>query len=101
MQNFKDEELAALLRNRNLSQKQRELLLDWIDVLFEDLQGTPPNRGACLDGVAAIVESRLMNFFAFNGDTKGAVRLEQTIAKLLAFAIDKLNGKGGLHGKSA
>lgn len=53
---FKEEEHSALLRNRTLSIEQKEVLLDWVDILFEDLQGTPPNRGACLDGIAAIIE---------------------------------------------
>ena len=35
-----------------------------------------------------------MNNFAFNGDTEGKKRFEQTIASLLHFAIEKLNGKG-------
>ena len=38
--------------------------------------------------------SRLMNYFAFDGDAEGKKRFEQTIASLLHFAIDKLNGKG-------
>lgn len=54
--NLRAEEHSALLHNRNLSSKQKELLLDWVDVLFEDLQVTPPNRGACLDGIAIIIE---------------------------------------------
>lgn len=45
-----------LLYGRVLSNKQKEVLLDWVDVLFEDLQGAPPNRGACLDGIAIIIE---------------------------------------------
>lgn len=38
--------------------------------------------------------SRHMNYFAFDGDAEGKKRFEQTIASLLHFAIDKLNGKG-------
>lgn len=109
--NFKNEELNALLHNRTLSPKQKNLLLDWVDALFEDLQGTPPNRGACLDGIAVIIEryvildlatippltsefSRLMNYFAFVPNTEGFTRYEKTIAALAAFAVEKLNGKG-------
>lgn len=54
--NFRNQEFSALIHNRTLSNRQKELLLDWVDVLFEDLQGTPPNRGACLDGIAVIIE---------------------------------------------
>lgn len=37
--------------------------------------------------------SRLMSYFVFETDTSGRKRLQQTIASLLYFAIDKLNGK--------
>ena len=112
---YKEEELAAHLAGAKLGKRQRDLLFDWIDVLFRDLQGTPANRGACLEGIAIVVEryvtigahraasglsrshlscSRHMNYFAFNGGTEGKKRFEQTIASLLHFAIEKLNGKG-------
>ena len=56
-----------------LGEKQCILLFEWqicvalvrlaeaeqifrIDALFEDLQGAPANRGACLDGISAIME---------------------------------------------
>ena len=52
----KEEELAAHLAGAKLGKRQRDLLFDWIDVLFRDLQGTPANRGACLEGIAIVVE---------------------------------------------
>lgn len=53
---YKEEELAAHLAGAKLSKRQRDLLFDWIGVLFRDLQGTPANRGACLEGIAVVVE---------------------------------------------
>jgi hypothetical protein len=53
---FKQEELTAILSGARLSKRQKELLFDWIDLLFEDLQGAPANRGACLDGIATVIE---------------------------------------------
>lgn len=53
---FRQEELSAILSGARLSRRQRELLFDWVDVLFEDLQGAPANRGACLDGIATVIE---------------------------------------------
>lgn len=119
---YKEVELAAHLAAAKLSKRQRDILFDWIGVLFGDLQGTPANRGACLEGIAVIVEryapmtpsclnlpthpvvhicSRFMNYFAFTGEDEGKHRYEQTIASLLHFAIEKLNGKGAIFRQSA
>lgn len=56
----------------------------------------PAHRGACLEAVATIAESRFMSAQVLQEDSVGQSRYRAAVIEILAFAVDKLNEKGTL-----
>lgn len=51
-----DAGMERLAADRSQAARQRQILFSWLDVLAGELKNAPSNRGACLDGVAGILE---------------------------------------------
>ncbi|KAL8283286.1 hypothetical protein RQP46_005696 [Phenoliferia psychrophenolica] len=77
-----------------LAKRQRQVLFGWLSTLTNELREMQPShRGACLEAVAAIAESRFMSAPVLADDPVGQARYRSAIVRVLAFAIEKLNDK--------
>ncbi|KAK4704827.1 hypothetical protein P7C70_g1391, partial [Phenoliferia sp. Uapishka_3] len=77
-----------------LAKRQRQVLFGWLTTLTNELREMQPShRGACLEAVAAIAESRFMSSHVLADDPAGQERYRSAIVSVLAFAIEKLNDK--------
>ena len=76
------------------ARQQRETLFNWLSTLTDELrEKQPTHRGACLEAVAAIAESRFMSPIALQDDLLDQARYRTAVVSVLDFAVDKLNDK--------
>lgn len=87
------DEAGPVLATGPLGRRQRAILFGWLDTLEAELRDTPANRGACLEGVAAMLESRYLAAEALVRDQTDQERYTRTLIGVLAFAVERLNEK--------
>ncbi|GAA94675.1 uncharacterized protein L969DRAFT_87615 [Mixia osmundae IAM 14324] len=79
--------------NASLARRQRDILHAWVLHMLQDLRIGPANRGACLEGIAKVMESPFFSYFALLDDLAGQRRYASVLVSLLDFAVEKLNEK--------
>ncbi|CAO1632688.1 unnamed protein product [Sympodiomycopsis kandeliae] len=75
---------------------RRALFFDWIAHLLIELQHvqTSADRGAILESIACIIESRNLSVNALMNDAKDEAKFSSTFGHILLYAIGELNKKG-------
>ncbi|CAO1635958.1 unnamed protein product [Parajaminaea phylloscopi] len=75
---------------------RRALFFDWIAHLLIELQRvqTSADRGAILESIACIIESRNLSVSALGGDPADEAKFNSTFGHILLYAIGELNKKG-------
>ncbi|KAG0142291.1 hypothetical protein CROQUDRAFT_97701 [Cronartium quercuum f. sp. fusiforme G11] len=85
---------GSIYINANLMVTHRNILFGWLDLIFAELrEPQPASRGACLDGVAGILESHFLASYIINSNPAAVTQYRQTLVSVLSFAVDKLNDK--------
>ncbi|EGG10586.1 uncharacterized protein MELLADRAFT_76881 [Melampsora larici-populina 98AG31] len=80
--------------NQKLMITHRKILFGWLDLIFAELrEPQPASRGACLDGVAGILESHFLASYILNSNPAAVAQYRQVLVSVLSFAVDKLNDK--------
>lgn len=75
---------------------RRALFFDWIRFLLLELQHvqTSADRGAILESIACIIESRNFSVSILSADAEDDARFSSVFGHILAYAIGELNKKG-------
>lgn len=78
------------------SKSRRALFFDWISHLLVELQHvqTSADRGAILESIACIIESRNLSMMALAEDASDEAKFNSTFNHILLYAIGELNKKG-------
>ncbi|WWC86062.1 uncharacterized protein L201_000933 [Kwoniella dendrophila CBS 6074] len=116
-QGFTSADRATLLRNELLdlilevdkraydqSEEQAYAMLrvacfEWADALLFELRVEQPanERGACLEGLAAVVESACLSERALKNSAAHQARFTQMMIRCMTFVMSKLGAKGVFH----
>ncbi|WWD18062.1 hypothetical protein CI109_102509 [Kwoniella shandongensis] len=77
----------------------REACFEWADVLLFELRIEQPanERGACLEGLAAVVESSCLSERALSHSPVHRTKFTLTMIKCMTFVMSKLGAKGVFH----
>ncbi|WVW82100.1 hypothetical protein I302_104105 [Kwoniella bestiolae CBS 10118] len=77
----------------------RAACFDWADALLFELRVEQPanERGACLEGLAAVVESACLSEQALKNCPAHQTRFTQMMIKCMTFVMSKLGAKGVFH----
>ena len=75
---------------------RRTLFFEWIRLLLLDLQHvqTSADRGAILESIACIIESRNFSAPVLSSDPEDEARFSSVFGHILSYAIGELNKKG-------
>lgn len=78
------------------SKSRRNLFFDWIRNLLLELQHvqTSADRGAILESIACIIESRNFSNKILKGDEEDLAKFNSVFGHILSYAIGELNKKG-------
>ncbi|KAH9814873.1 hypothetical protein DFH28DRAFT_285138 [Melampsora americana] len=80
--------------NQKIMTTHHKILFGWLDLIFAELrEPQPASRGACLDGVAGILESHFLASYIINSNPAAVTQYRQVLVSVLSFAVDKLNDK--------
>lgn len=76
--------------------KRRQLFFDWVHQLIVELQSTQTSadRGAILESIACIVESRNFSALVLNADEADEEVYYTILGRIIEYAIGELNKKG-------
>ena len=77
----------------------RDACFAWIDALMLELQVEQPanERGACLEGLAAMIESPCLSDEALSGNREDKARFTQMMIRVMNYVMGKLGAKGVFH----
>lgn len=77
----------------------REVCFDWADSLLFELRVEQPanERGACLEGLAAILESQCLASHALEASVSHMDAFLHLMMRVMNFVMDKLGAKGVFH----
>ncbi|WVF70746.1 hypothetical protein IAT40_005540 [Kwoniella sp. CBS 6097] len=77
----------------------RAACFEWADALLYELRVEQPanERGACLEGLAAIVESACLSEVALERSLQHQARFTSMMIKCMTFVMSKLGAKGVFH----
>ncbi|EIW72637.1 hypothetical protein M231_06537 [Tremella mesenterica] len=77
----------------------REVGFAWIDAFMLELQVEQPanERGACLEGLAAMIESPCLSEEALSGSSSHKDKFTATMIRVMNFVMAKLGAKGVFH----
>lgn len=77
----------------------RAVCFDWADALLFELRVEQPaiERGACLEGLAAILETPCLSARAIDSSTQDLASFRGLMVRVIAFVMSKLGAKGVFH----
>ncbi|KAL7423767.1 hypothetical protein Q5752_001351 [Cryptotrichosporon argae] len=77
----------------------RHAAFEWADLLLHELQveQAANERGACLEGLGAVLESACLGAPSLAKDTEDEARFRRLMVRVMGFVMDKLGAKGVFH----
>jgi hypothetical protein len=77
----------------------RSVCFDWADALLFELRVEQPaiERGACLEGLAAILETPCLSARAIDSSPQDSAAFRGLMVRVVAFVMTKLGAKGVFH----
>ncbi|ORX34220.1 hypothetical protein BD324DRAFT_653488 [Kockovaella imperatae] len=81
------------------NQSLREVAFEWAESLLYELrvEQAANERGACLEGLSAVMESPCLSQVALKDDAQHTVRFTDLMIKCMKFVMGKLGAKGVFH----